>query len=70
VSFPPHGRERCDFFMWVEDNPALVALEVEPGGESGQDWVSRQKEIWRQRCVLAALYGRHCYRIQITSWSR
>jgi len=41
--------EQCEFFMWVEDNPLLVAAEIDPEGETEQDWKARMLEDWRQK---------------------
>jgi len=58
----PRGEE-CGFFMWVEDNPVLVAAEIGPPsvlslpalaggvGKEGEDeeWAERQMEGWKAR---------------------
>lgn len=41
VSFlPPNPGEGCDFFMWAEDNPALVLSELT---------LQETRDEWRQR---------------------
>lgn len=55
----PRGEE-CGFFMWVEDNPVLVAAEIGApdvsdawGGGAGdweaEEWAERQLEGWKGR---------------------
>lgn len=53
----PRGEE-CGFFMWVEDNPVLVAAEIGPpsvmslpslGKEEDAEWTERQMEGWKAR---------------------
>lgn len=43
------GREGCDFFMWVEDNPMLVAAELAEGAETEEEFQARQSQCWRDR---------------------
>jgi hypothetical protein len=43
--------ESCGFFMWAEDNPVLVAAEVE-AEKAGGDFKTRQLQLWRARWAV------------------
>lgn len=39
--------EGCDFFMWAEDNPALVVSELMLE-ETSEEWRDRKAALWHR----------------------
>lgn len=50
------GREGCDFFLWVEDNPLLVAAELDDHAETEEEFHARQALQWKQRYGISNIF--------------